>query len=58
MKDLTKNELNALLELLKRHAKAVSQSEYIETLEAMQAKLDTKERTKEAASDTPYQGNR
>lgn len=43
MPDMTKNELNAVLELVKRHAQAVSKEEFIADIEAMQRKLDSKE---------------
>lgn len=43
MPDMTKNELNAVLELLKRHAQAVSTDQFIADIEAMQSKIDSKE---------------
>ena len=49
---MTKHEVNAMLELLKRHAKAVSKEQYIEDIEAMQARLDGKEMT-EKEKDQP-----
>ena len=47
---MTKHEVNALLELLKRHAEAVSKEQYIKDIEAMQARLDGKKETEKTGS--------
>lgn len=48
---MTKHEVNALLELMKRHAKAVTKAQFIEDIEAMQARLDNEEKDMEKAAD-------
>ena len=51
MDDLNRQEMNALLELIKRHAQAVSKEQLIEDINAMQSKLDTDEKTKAASAN-------
>lgn len=53
MPRMTKDELNAVLELLKRHAQAVSKEAYINDIDAMQSKLDSKKQTTEKTSANP-----
>lgn len=53
MPDMTKNELNAVLELLKRRAEAGSTEQLIEDIEAMQSKLGSKAEITKAAGANP-----
>ena len=55
MDDMTRHEFNAILELLKRHARAVTKKQLAEDIEAMQKHLNITDETEktEAADDTP-----
>lgn len=53
MEDMQKQVLNALLELIKRHAESTDKEQFIEDIKQMQSKLE--DTTKKAVSAEPEQ---